>query len=185
MFKFLGWAFTLSLALPVQAVEYKLVQADKSSLAFSVKQMGVAMDGNFKKFSAQMNFDPAKLAASKARIEIELASIDTGSAEGDQEVVTKSWFNVAAYPKAIFVSTQIKAAGPNQYQVDGALTIKGQTKDISFPLKYTALGTSGQFTGSFTMRRADFSIGEGMWAKFDTVANEVQVHFQLSAQAGK
>ena len=88
MFKFLGWAFTLSLALPVQAVEYKLVQADKSSLAFSVKQMGVAMDGKFKKFSAQMNFDPAKLAASKARIEIELASIDTGSAEGDQEVVT-------------------------------------------------------------------------------------------------
>ncbi len=40
-------------------------------------------------------------------------------------------------------------------------------------------------TGKSMMRRADFNIGEGMWAKFDTVANEVQVNFQITALASK
>jgi hypothetical protein len=43
----------------------------------------------------------------------------------------------------------------------------------------------GVFNGGFVMRRADFNIGEGMWAKFDTVANEVQVNFQITALASK
>jgi len=41
------------------------------------------------------------------------------------------------------------------------------------------------FNGGFVIRRAEFSIGEGMWAKFDVVANDIQVNFQLVANAGK
>jgi polyisoprenoid-binding protein YceI len=85
----------------------------------------------------------------------------------------------------VFVSSQIKQTAPNQFEVAGKLTIKGQTKGISFPLKQTSQGNVGVFNGSFVMRRADFNIGEGMWAKFDTVANEVQVNFQITALASK
>ena len=173
------------LSTAAQALEYKSIQAEKSSVTFNYKQMGVAMDGKFKKFSSQLSFDPAKVAAAKATIEIELASIDTGSTDADQEVVGKAWFNTAAFPKAVFVSNQIKQTAPNQYQVAGKLTIKGQTKDISFPLKHTPQGANGQFTGGFILHRADFLIGEGMWAKFDVVANDIQVNFQLTAPAGK
>jgi polyisoprenoid-binding protein YceI len=173
------------LSTQAHALEYKSIQAEKSSLTFNYKQMGVAMDGKFKKFTAQLSFDPAKVAAAKATIDIELASIDTGSSDADQEVVGKAWFNTAAFPKAVFVSNQIKQTATNQYQVTGKLTLKGQTKDISFPLKHTPQGAAGQFTGGFTLHRADFSIGEGMWSKFDVVANDIQVNFQLTALAGK
>lgn len=175
----------LLLAFNAYAVEYKTIDAAKSNVAFSYKQMGVGMDGKFKKFSSQLSFDPAKLANAKATIEIDLASIDTGSSEADQEVTGKSWFNTNTFPKAVFVSSQIKQTAPNQFEVAGKLTIKGQTKDISFPLKQTSQGNVGVFNGSFVMRRADFNIGEGMWAKFDTVANEVQVNFQITALASK
>ncbi len=175
----------LLLAFNAQAVEYKAIDAAKSNVAFSYKQMGVGMDGKFKKFAAQLSFDPAKPANAKATLEIDLASIDTGSSEADQEVTGKSWFNTNAFPKAVFVSSQIKPSGANQFEVTGKLTIKGQSKDISFPLKQTAQGNVGVFNGSFVMRRADFKIGEGMWAKFDTVANEVQVMFQITALASK
>ena len=175
----------LLLAFNAQAVEYKTIDTAKSNVAFSYKQMGVGMDGKFKKFSSQLSFDPAKPASAKATLEIDLTSIDTGSSEADQEVAGKAWFNTSAHPKAIFVSSQIKQTAANQFEVVGKLTLKGQTKDISFPLKQTAQGNVGVFNGSFVMRRADFNIGEGMWAKFDIVANEIQVNFQITALASK
>ena len=182
--KALAAAF-LALAFNAHAVEYKSIDAGKSNVAFSYKQMGVSMDGKFKKFASQLNFDPAKPATAKATLEIDLASIDTGSSEADQEVAGKAWFNTSAHPKAVFVSSQIKQTAPNQFEVVGKLTLKGQTKDISFPLKQTAQGNVGVFNGSFVMRRADFNIGEGMWAKFDIVANDIQVNFQITALASK
>ena len=172
-------------AWTAHAVEYKSISLEKSQITFSYKQMGVAMDGRFKKFGAQLSFDPAKPTSAKAQIDIDLASIDTGSSEADDEVVGKSWFNVKAFPKATFVAKQIKPTGANQYEVSGVLTIKGKSQDIKFPLKYAAQGGAGIFNGSFVIRRGDFTIGEGTWAKFDVVANDIQVNFQLTANSGK
>jgi polyisoprenoid-binding protein YceI len=177
--------FSTLLAMGAGAVEYKVVQPEKSKVTFQYKQMGVAMDGHFKKFTAQLNFDPAKPAAAQARIEIDLASIDAGSSDADDEVVGKTWFNVKAFPQATFVARQFKSTGANQFEVSGALTIKGKTQDIKFPLKLAAQGNTAVFGGGFVMRRADFAIGEGMWAKFDVVANDIQVNFQLTANSGK
>lgn len=179
------WVLGSILAMSAGAVEYKAIQVDKSKVTFQYKQMGVAMDGRFKKFSAQLNLDPAKPATAQAQIEIDLASVDAGSAEADDEVVGKAWFNAKAFPKAVFVARQIKATGPQQFEVSGVLTIKGKSQDIKFPLQYTAQAQAGVFSGGFVMRRADFAIGEGLWSKFDVVANDIQVNFQLTAVTGK
>jgi len=181
----LGTVLVTAIPMAAHAVEYKAIQPEKSKVTFQYKQMGVAMDGQFKKFAAQLNFDPAKPAAAQAQIEIDLASIDAGSSDADDEVVGKTWFNVKAFPKATFVAKQIKATGANQFEVTGALTLKGKSQDIKFPLKLTAQGNAAVFSGGFVMRRADFAIGEGMWAKFDVVANDIQVNFQLTAISGK
>ena len=167
-------AFALGSA---QAATYQAVVPEKSSITFAYKQMGVAMDGKFKKFNAQLSLDTTKLDKAKGSIEIDLASIDTGSSEADQEVVGKSWFNVAAHPKASFVLKQLKPAGASQYEAIGQLTVKGQTRELHAPLK---LSPQGALTGSFVLKRADFGIGEGMWAKFDVVANEITVNFNLN-----
>ena len=162
-----------------QAATYQAVVPEKSSINFAYRQMGVAMDGKFKKFYAQLNLDTAKSDKARGSIEIDLSSIDTGSSEADQEVVGKSWFNVAAHPKAIFVLRQLKPVGPSQYEAVGQLSIKGQTRELIAPV---TLSTQGVLTGSFVLKRADFGIGEGMWAKFDVVANEITVQFKLSLQ---
>lgn len=172
-------------ALQAQAAPYQAIVPAKSSVTFSYKQMGVAIDGRFKKFAAQVNFDPAKAEAGKASIDVELGSVDAGSSEADAEVVTKSWFNAAAFPKASFVAKQFKQTAPNQYEVTGSLSIKGQTREVKFPMKHTAQGKDGVLTGGFTLKRGDFNIGEGMWAKFDVVANDIQVNFSFTAQTGK
>ena len=71
---------TLVFATPAaHAIEYSQVQADKSQINFGYQQMGVSMDGSFKTFSSQLRFDPAAPQTGSATIEVDLASIDTGS----------------------------------------------------------------------------------------------------------
>ena len=179
------FAFALALltALPfaAAAAEFNQVQTDKSAINFAYKQMNVAMDGKFKKFSAQLSFDPAKPAAAKATIDVDLASIDAGSSDADQEVAGKQWFNTKAFPSAKFVSSSVKTLGGNKYEVAGQLNIKGKTQEVIVPATFTAQGNTGVFDGSFTIRRADFAIGEGSWAKFDVVANDVLIKFRITA----
>ena len=176
---------SLALAAAAHAAPYQAVQIDKSSVSFSFKQMGVGMNGHFAKFTPQISFDPAKPEQTKASIEIDLASVDTGSGEADEEVVGKSWFNTGAFPKALFVAKQVKQTAPNVFEVLGTLTIKGRARDIKVAMKHTPQGKAGLLSGSFTLQRADYAIGEGMWSKFDVVANDIQVSFQLSALPGK
>lgn len=171
----------LLLTVTTHAVTLDAVQPDKSKIGFSFKQMGVAMDGHFAKSSATLNFDSAKPEQAKASIEVDLASIDTGTDEVDQEVVGKAWFNTAAFPKAVFVAKQVKQIAPNQYEVLGSLSIKGRSRDLKTVFKLSPQGKSSVLSGSFTLQRADFSIGEGMWSKFDVVANDIQVNFQFTA----
>jgi polyisoprenoid-binding protein YceI len=178
-----AFALALATALPftAQAAEFNQVQTDKSTITFGYQQMGVKMDGRFKKFAARLNFDPAKPTAASASFDVDLASVDTGAPEADEEVAGKPWFNTKAFPTAQFVSGAVKALGGNRYEVAGKLTIKGKTQDVVVPANFTAQGNSGVFDGSFTIRRGDFSIGEGAWAKFDIVANDVLIKFRITA----
>lgn len=173
------------LAATAHAEEYTAVLADKSSVAFVYRQMNVPVDGRFGKFAAQLKFDPAKPAAASATIDIDLASIDTGTAEGDEEVAGKLWFNTKAHPTARFAATSFRALGGNRYEAVGKLTIKGRTQDATAPFAFTTQGRSGIAEGALTIKRADFAIGEGMWADFGTVANEVQIKFRLLAETGR
>lgn len=176
-------ALILALATPLsaQAIEYSQVQADKSSVTFVYQQMGVSVDGHFRKFTSQLSFDPAKPTAGKAVFDVDLASVDTGAAEGDEEVAGKQWFNTKAFPTARFVSSSVKPLGGNRYEVAGQLSIKGKTQDVIVPATFSAQGNTGVFAGAFTIRRADFAVGEGAWAKFDTVANDVLIKFRITA----
>lgn len=174
-------ALLFAAASAAQAAPYTRLIPEKSSIAFNYKQMNVPMEGSFKRFKATLAFDPAQPASGSAAFEVEVASIDVGSAEGNSEVGKKLWFNSAAFPAAQFVSSSIKPLGNNRFEVAGKLTIKGQTREVSAPVSFKADGANGVFEGAFTIKRADFAIGEGMWADFGTVANEVQIRFRLLA----
>lgn len=173
------FATLLSLSGITQAAEFNQVQLDKSTLSFGFKQMGVALDGKFRKFTAKVAFDPSKPTAATAQIEVDLASIDTGSSEGDEEVAGKQWFNSKLFPTAKFVSSGVKVLGPDRYEASGKLSIKGKTVDALAPFTFKQVGSNGTFDGSFVIKRLDFAIGEGAWADVSTVANEVQVKFRI------
>jgi polyisoprenoid-binding protein YceI len=175
-------ALLAALAAPAAyATEYRTVLPKQSSISFESRQMGVPVKGGFKRFATEMAFDPAKPEAARARIEIDLASIDAGSSEADEESAGKLWFDRSVYPKAVFVSRQVRALGGNRYELRGTLTLKGRSREMLIPVTYTPGSGTAAFDGAFVLRRLDFGIGEGMWADVSTVANEVRVRFRIVA----
>lgn len=154
----------------------------KSSVSATFKQMGVPVEAKFKQFSAQIDYDAAKPAASKASVEIATASFDLGDAEYNKEVAKKEWFNTAQFPKASFVSSAIAPAGAGKLNVSGKLTIKGRSADVSFPLSVRSEGGKQVFEGQLPIKRLAFNIGEGEWKDTSMVADEVVIKFRVTAQ---
>ena len=165
------------------ALEFKQVQTNESTVTFAYRQIGVPLDGKFSKFSAQVSFDPAKIASAQARIDIDVASIDTGSEEGNDAVVGKLWFNAKTFPTASLVSSGLKALGGNRYEATGKLSIKCKTLEVKAPVTFQATGSHGAFDGSFNINRLDYAIGDGEWTDVGTVANEIQIKFHLVVNA--
>jgi len=170
-------------ATGAHATEFNQLQIARSSVTFVFKQMNVPVEGRFKRIKGRLGFDPAKPADARAEFEIDLAGIDAGSPEANDEVAGKLWFDSKAYPTARFVATSVKPLGNNRFEVTGKMSIKGRTREISSPTSFRQEGGSGVFEGGFPLKRADFGIGEGIWADFGSVANEVQIRFRLVAAA--
>lgn len=173
----------ISLALLASSIAYgaemNTVQLDKSNIAFISKQMNVSVEGAFKKFSAQISIDPAKPEAGRARIEIELASIDAGSTDANDEVKGKSWFNTREFPTASFTSTTVKALGGGRFESTGKMTIKGKTLEARAP--FTLKQEKGVLVldGAFPLKRLDYGIGSGVWSDTSVVADEVLIKFHF------
>ena len=171
-------ALAAALSFSVQA-QQKLVPA-QSEIAFASKQMGVTVDGRFKKFDAQIAFDPAKPEASKIAFAIDTGSATVGAPESDAELPKPSWFNVPKFPQATFQSSAIKKVAPGRFEVAGKLSIKGNAQDVVVPVALTQAGAVTTATGAFAIKRLAFKIGENEWADTSMVADDVQVKFKLA-----
>jgi polyisoprenoid-binding protein YceI len=156
------------------------VLIDRSEIRFVSKQMGVNVEGKFRRWKANVDFKPTDLARSRADFEIDLASIDLASEEAETEVKRPRWFDTSKYPMAVFASTGLKDLGSDRYEINGKLTLKGQSRDIAIPvqMKKDASGNAVA-EGTFTLKRLDFKLGDGQWADPSVVADDVQVRVRM------
>jgi polyisoprenoid-binding protein YceI len=151
----------------------------QSRIAFTFRQMNVPVEGAFRRFTAQLRFDAERPERSRAEIEVDLASIDTGAPEGDTEAQRRPWFDAANHPRAKFVSSGVRRLGPERYEIAGTLSIKGRARELAIPVDIRRGGATLTFEGAFALKRLEYAIGEGVWADTDTVADEVQVRFRV------
>lgn len=173
-------ASLLAVTLAAGAAPLKTDTA-KSSITATFKQMNVPVEATFRAFSAQLDYDPAKPEAARASVDITTASLDLGDPDMNKEVAKKDWFNSAQFPKATFVSSAIKPAGPGKLNVTGKLTIKGKSANVSFPLAVRTEGGKQLFEGALPIRRLAYNIGDGEWKDTSMVADEVVIRFRVLA----
>jgi polyisoprenoid-binding protein YceI len=174
------WFFVLAFFVhPVLAQDWK-VDLSKSQISFVIKQMNVPVEGSFGRYTVNAVFDPAKPEAGQFRVELDIASINTGSEEGDGEAKRPAWFDTARYPKASFVSRSIKKDAAGRFTVSGDFTLKGRTRPLTAPFLLTPQRGGGWLaSGRVALKRSQFDIGGGEWADPSVVADDLEARFKI------
>ena len=188
----LGWVLAALLAAtparataasttPTPATAWTTVAAS-SSIEFTGTLAGGEFTGKFQRFVAAIAFDPANLAGSRFRVEIETGSADTADADRDVALAGDEFFAVSRWPKATYEASQFAAAGPGQYQARGKLTIRGIARDVpvTFTFKSNADGRSAALSGRASVHRLDFGVGQGEWQDTKWLGDEVRIRFELA-----
>jgi polyisoprenoid-binding protein YceI len=169
----------------IQSAQATPIDLMKSSVTATGIQMGVPVTGKFKSMSGDVVFNPSQLAVAKAKIDIDVGSYDMGMADYNQNIIGTDWFNAAKFPKASFVSTNIKAANANRYIISGQFSLKGRMQNISFPVTLKVDGSNQVFDGVFTVKRNAFGVGSGDWVDTSVVADDVTIKFHITVPTKK
>ncbi|HEY8950775.1 MAG TPA: YceI family protein [Rhizomicrobium sp.] len=173
-------AAALCAAAPAHAAHWN-VDSAKSKLGFTVIWAKQPFTASFKDWKADIDFDPANLAASKADVTIAVGSMASGDAETDAGIKGDIGFGAGKFPTAHFVTTGFTHKSGNDYVAQGNLTLKGVTKPVALPFTLTIAGKQAHMTGSATVMRNVFNVGTGEWAKSDPVAWDVKVNIDITA----
>jgi polyisoprenoid-binding protein YceI len=166
--------------IAANALAQQRLVLEQSEISFTSKQLGVPVDGRFRRFDAQVSFTPNRPEEARIALTVDLASVTLGTAETEDELAKPDWFSMRQFPQAIFQSGSVKALGGGRFDVAGKLSVKGTSRDVVVPVTLSQSAGKTSATGAFVIKRLDFRIGDGEWKDTSLVANDVQVRFRLS-----
>jgi len=161
-----------------------------TSLEFSARHMMVStVKGHFKDFAGEVELDPSDLTRSKARAEIQAASLDTREEKRDAHLRSADFFDVEKFPVITYQSGKIESRGDNRFRVQGDLTIKGVTRPVELDVEFLGMSTSpygfkvAGFEASGTLSRKDFDLNWNMALETGgfLVGDEIKIRIDAEA----
>jgi polyisoprenoid-binding protein YceI len=120
----------------VDGVEYPAVgtydiDVSHTRLGFAVRHMAVSkVRGEFKDFSGTLELAENPVD-SKISVTIQAVSVNTNDENRDNHLRTNDFFDVENHPTWTFTSTAIRPKSATEWDVDGDLTIRGITKQVT------------------------------------------------------
>ena len=153
---------------------------EDSALTFSGVHEGRPYRGRAEVWRADIVFSPDDLAGSSVTVEVDAGNVRTGDAFYDASIREGDWLAVSRHPTILFVSTGFEASDGG-YVATGDLTLKGETRPVSFPFTLTIDGDRAQMTGELPLSRLDWGIGVASDAGADWVADEIRLGFSVAA----
>lgn len=113
------------------AKEFWEIDGASAQLGFTLRHLIVSeIHGRFTAWGGQMLFDPVDLDRSQIRVWIDLASIDTGSAERDAHLRSPELLDVARFPRAEFVSSGVTIRQESRALLSGRLDLHGVSRAL-------------------------------------------------------
>jgi polyisoprenoid-binding protein YceI len=139
--------------------EYTINQ-DSSKLEFVGSKVTGKHDGGFKAFTGSAKTKDGAIEGGSVEVEIDATSVFSDDDKLTGHLKTKDFFDVENHPKAKFVSTEIKKGGEGgaSHTVTGNLTLRGETKSVTFPATITTEGDSAKVKAEFSINRKDFGL---------------------------
>jgi polyisoprenoid-binding protein YceI len=152
----------------------------ESSIKFEV-DASVAIKGTFDKWNATLTFTSPDVTTGHLDVEIQAATVDTGSGLKNSKLKGPDFFDVVTNPLITFKSTKLVQTGPNTFEVDGNFTIRGVTNTEKLTLTVSGKGTgSGEIRGVMAFDRKNYGMNSGI--PFIKIADRVEVTVALTAK---
>src|SRR5689334_14954299 len=153
----------LSLFLSFPLFSQTLTPVDSASeVTFKIKNLGFNTGGSFSGLAGTITFDPDNPDGCSFDVHIDANTVNTGVEMRDDHLRGNDYFDVKNHPQIRFVSQKVTGSKKNgTLFVSGKLTIKGITKEISFPFTAQPVKDGYLFNGEFKINRRDFKVGGG------------------------
>jgi polyisoprenoid-binding protein YceI len=162
-----------------------------SNLEFSVRHMMISnVRGRFRSFDGDINLNLENIGVSSVNLKIDASSIFTNEDDRDKHLKSQDFLHVEKYPQVLFESTRVGKVG-NRIDLEGKLTIKDVTKDVSISgeLQGPITDPYGKkrvgFDGATTIARKDFGLTWNMLLEGGGVlvgdGVKIDIHMELTA----
>jgi polyisoprenoid-binding protein YceI len=159
-----------------------VVDKSASVVRFSSSMAGEAFSGAFRRWDADIRFDPSNLADSSVTATIDVASAATGNPDRDQALPTDTFLDAPAFPRATFVAHGFTALGPGRYQASGVLTLRGVSKPLVLPFTLAIQGAQARMAGQVAINRLAFGVGQGEFKATSAIPAAVTVSVAILAR---
>ncbi len=147
-------------------------------LGFSVGNGSDTISGRFNRWSGQIAFDPDNPESARLRIDVDLASASIGDATQDSMLQSADFLDSGSSPRATWRSTSVRKTGSG-YEAQGVLTLRGKSHSVPLRFSLSGQGNRRQASGTATVDRAAFGIGQGDAGA--SLAPRVNVEFSFAA----
>ncbi|NLA65835.1 MAG: YceI family protein [Leucobacter sp.] len=134
-----------------------------TEVGFSVRHLAISkVKGKFERFGGVITTAENPLESS-VNATVEVASINTNQADRDGHLRTGDFFAAEEFPEFTFTSTGIRAEG-GDYKIDGDLTLRGVTKQVTFDVEFGGFGQDAYgnyklgLTATTVVKREDYGI---------------------------
>jgi polyisoprenoid-binding protein YceI len=180
--------------IPGYVVGRWVIDPIHSNVSFTVRHMMVSkVRGRFARFSGTI-VTAEDWQESSVVAEIDMASVDTGVVDRDNDLRSASYFDVQTYPTMTYRSSGGVRRGDSDFVVEGDLSLHGVTRSVPLRLEFNGVtsdtkgGTLAGFSATAEINRRDFGIdlllpldGGGV-----VVAEKVKIALEIEAglQAG-
>jgi polyisoprenoid-binding protein YceI len=108
-----------------------------SELVFKVKHLMIAnVKGEFREFEAEISAAGDEFNNASVRATINASSIFTNSDDRDAHLKGADFFDVEHHKEIKFLGTSFKKTDDENYELTGALTIKGISKEVKLHVEF-------------------------------------------------
>ena len=157
-------------------LSFTSISQTKSSVDFTIRNLGINVDGHFNEFSVEAEFDANdKLVSISGKAKV--ASIKTGIEKRDKHLLEDEYFDLNNHEYIMLSSDEITQSNSSSYKVNANITVKGKTKAIKIPIQVKKTDTFFKITSNFEINRQDFDVGGGSFVMSKTVKINV-IHYQ-------
>ncbi len=153
------------------------IDREHSWVKFDVKA-SVNIAGKFDGWDANLTFASSDETTGVLEVKIHAASVDTGSGMKNGKLKGKDFFDVEQNPVITFRSTKFVKTGPESFEVDGDLIVRGVSNPEKLTLTVSGKGTgAAEIKGKMVFNRKDYGMNKGI--PFIKIADHVDVSFHL------